>query len=109
VAARRDAPAVDEGGSMKTWQLASAAALAIGFLVGCASSGVVPTGAGTYMITKQSATGFHSGASVTADLYREAGEFCAAQKKELVRINVSEKDGVPGYAFASSQLEFRCQ
>lgn len=78
-------------------------------LAGCASSGVVPMGLGTYMVTKQSATGFHSGASVTADLYREAGEFCAKQQKDLEPINVAEKDGVPGYAFASSRLEFRCR
>jgi hypothetical protein len=84
-------------------------ALAALVLVGCASSGVVPMGSGAYMVTKQSATGFHSGASVTADLYREAGDFCAKQQKELQPINVAEKDGVPGYAFASSRLEFRCQ
>lgn len=81
----------------------------IGILVaGCTSTGVVPTGPDTFMVAKQSSTGFHSGASVTADLYREAGEYCAGMGKRILPVNVAAVDGVPGRSFANSNLEFRC-
>jgi hypothetical protein len=77
-------------------------------IFGCASSGPVPMGRDTFMITKQSSTGFHSGASVKADIYREANEFC--DKKGLKFQPVSDRalDGVPGRAFANAEIIFRC-
>jgi hypothetical protein len=50
------------------------------YLVGCASSGPVPIGKDTYMISKQSAGGaFVSSGSVKADVFREANQFCISQ------------------------------
>jgi hypothetical protein len=77
-------------------------------LTACASSGPVPIGRDTYMISKQSSTGFHSGASVKADIYREANEFCVKKGLEFQPVKDYSKDGVPGYAFANAEVVFRC-
>jgi len=77
-------------------------------LCACASSGPVPVGKETYMITKQSSTGFHSGSSVKADIYREASEFCNRQGMQLQPVRESSKDGAPGYSFANAEIVFRC-
>ena len=84
--------------------------LAIGIIAlsGCASSGPVPMGKDTYMISKQSSTGFHSGASVKADIYREANEFCIKKGLEFQPVKEFSKDGVPGYAFANAEVVYRC-
>ncbi len=78
------------------------------FLVGCASSGPIPIGQDTFMITKQSTTGFHSGASVKAEIYREANEYCLRVGKQLQPVSTGQIDGVPGRSFASAELSFRC-
>jgi hypothetical protein len=77
-------------------------------LTACASSGPVPIGKDTYMISKQSSTGFHSGGSVKADIYREANEFCIKKGLEFQPVKENSKDGVPGYAFANAEVVFRC-
>jgi hypothetical protein len=43
-----------------------------------------------------------------ADLYREANAFCAEQKKQFVKINVTEQDNKPFVRLANAKLEFRC-
>ncbi len=78
------------------------------FLTGCASSGVVPMGQDTFMISKQSATGFSSAGAVKADIYREGSAYCASQGKEFQPVNDHGVDGVPGRAFASAEVQFRC-
>ena len=77
-------------------------------LTACASSGPVSMGKDTYMITKQSSTGFHSGASVKAEIYREANEFCVKQGLQFQPVRDNAKDGVPGYAFANAEVVYRC-
>jgi hypothetical protein len=77
-------------------------------LTACASSGPVPIGRDTYMISKQSSTGFHSGSSVKADIYREANEFCLKNGLQFQPVKDNAKDGVPGYAFANAEVVFRC-
>ena len=91
---------------MKTHTLISIFVLLV--LTACASSGPVPIGRDTYMITKQSSTGFHSGASVKADIYREANEYCVKQGLQFQPVRENTKDGVPGYAFANAEVVFRC-
>ena len=80
----------------------------ISMLAACASSGPVSIGRDTYMIAKQSSTGFHSGGSVKADIYREASEFCVKQGLQFQPVSEIAKDGVPGYAFANAEVVFRC-
>jgi hypothetical protein len=77
-------------------------------LIGCASSGPVSMGKDTFMITKQSSTGFHSGSSVKADIYREASQFCINKGQELQPVSDRSLDGVPGRAFANAEIIFRC-
>lgn len=62
----------------------------------------------TFMITKQSSTGFHSGGSVKADIYKEANEYCLKRGLQFQPVRDSSKDGVPGYAFANAEVVFRC-
>jgi hypothetical protein len=78
------------------------------FLAGCASSGVIPMGQDTFMITKQSSTGFHSAGSVKADIYSEGSAYCVSQGKEFQPVNDHGVDGVPGRSFASAEVQFRC-
>jgi hypothetical protein len=78
------------------------------FLTGCASSGVIPMGQDTFMISKQSSTGFHSAGSVKADIYREGSAYCASQGKEFQPVNDRGVDGVPGRSFANAEVQFRC-
>jgi hypothetical protein len=85
-----------------------AALSAVALLAACASSGVVPVGQDTFMVTKQSTTGFHSGASVKAELFPEAAAYCGKVGKELQPVAERLVDGVPGRSFASAELTFRC-
>lgn len=78
------------------------------FLAGCSSTGVVSTGPDTYMVAKSGGGPGASGAEMSADLYREANAFCAAQKKQFVRISVTEQDNKPFVRLANAKLEFRC-
>ena len=77
-------------------------------LAGCASSGVIPIGQDTYMISKQSSTGFHSAGSVKADIYQEGFAYCAGKDKEFQPVNERGVDGIPGRSFASAEIQFRC-
>lgn len=77
-------------------------------LAACASSGIIPIGQETYMVTKQSTTGFHSASSVKAEIFPEAAAFCAKLGKEMQPVADSGIDGVPGRSFASAELTFRC-
>ena len=82
--------------------------LGVAFMTGCASSGVIPIGQDTYMISKQSSTGFHSAGSVKADIYQEGFAYCAAKDKEFQPVNERGVDGIPGRSFASAEVHFRC-
>lgn len=85
------------------------AALPLLALAGCASTGVVPTDGGTYMISKQSAAGvFGTPAGVTADIYVEANEFCAKRGQKVETVKVEPKDAIPFVRQGSSTLTFRC-
>ena len=78
-------------------------------LTGCVSSGVVPIGQGTYMLSKKSpGCGFSSAEGTKADLYIEANAFCAEQKKQIETVNAITRDGVPFVRCASAEIQFRC-
>jgi hypothetical protein len=79
-----------------------------GLFAGCSSTGVVSTGPDTYMVAKSGGGPGASGAEMSADLYREATAFCAAQKKQFMRISVTEQDNKPFVRLANAKLEFRC-
>lgn len=77
-------------------------------LTAYASSGIIPVGQDTFMVTKQSSTGFHSGASVKAEIFPEAAVYCSKIGKDLQPVSDRIVDGVPGRSFASAELTFRC-
>jgi hypothetical protein len=83
--------------------------LAVACIAGCASTGVVPTGRGEYMISKTDiGDTWSEGAKVLAKLYIEGNEFCAERGMELERIS---EETAPGRVFvrnASATLRFRC-
>jgi len=77
-------------------------------LSGCSSTGVVPAGDGTLMIAKTDGAPATSGAEVTADLYREAHDYCEKRQMDFKTISVDEKDWKAFVRLASSKVEFRC-
>ena len=78
-------------------------------VAGCASSGVIPIGSDTYMLTKTSAGGaFVSGAAVKGDLYVEANKFCADKNLVVETVEASSKNAIPFARMPSAELHFRC-
>jgi hypothetical protein len=78
-------------------------------LCACASSGVVPTGPDTYMLTKTSAGGmFVSGSSVKSDLYVEANKFCASKGLVVDTVDATSKNAIPFARMPSAELHFKC-
>jgi hypothetical protein len=64
---------------------------AVMLLAGCAShSGVVPAGQGSYMISKQAATGFPGLGNLKAEALQEANQHCLSEGRELVVTNSTE-------------------
>lgn len=75
----------------------------------CSSTGVVRMDSGTYNISKRSAQiGFGPPVGARADVYDEANNFCAKEKKEVETINLEMTDS--GFARPGSvSLHFRCK
>jgi hypothetical protein len=75
----------------------------------CSSTGVVRMDSGTYMIAKRSAQfGFGPPDGVKADVYREANDYCAKEKKEVETINLEVTNS--GFARPGNvSLHFRCK
>lgn len=84
-------------------------AAAIAALAGCASSGIIPTGADTYMVTKKSAAGvLTSGSEIKAELYVEANSFCGHQGKVVDTISTTAQNAIPFARMPNAELQFRC-
>lgn len=79
-------------------------------MVGCATnSGVVPSGAASYMISRQAATGFSGMGNLKADALREAGAYCTRQHKTAQLVSASES--TPPFVlgnFSKAEIEFKC-
>ena len=76
-------------------------------LSACASTGIVPMGKDTYMVSKQTATGFQPAVGITAEILQEANEFCQKQGLVMVVVSLNSKDGVPGRSYATAELVFK--
>lgn len=78
-------------------------------LVGCATpnTGIVTIGKDTYMSSKFGSFTTFSGGEVKAELYREAGDFCAKKGRQLTPLNSTSKDSRPA-EYASAEIQFRC-
>lgn len=74
----------------------------------CSSTGVIPMDGDTYMIAKRSAqAGFGPPTGTKADVYKEANEYCASQKRKVETVDLQMTNsgfGRPG----NVSLEFRC-
>ncbi|MGH8397585.1 MAG: hypothetical protein ACRETA_04990 [Gammaproteobacteria bacterium] len=69
-------------------------AVAVLFLAGCASTGVVQTGDNVYMISKESpGCGFASADSAMAEVYKEANAFCSEKGKAIKTVSAEAKHG----------------
>jgi len=87
----------------------TAALTLLSCLAACASSGVIPTGPDTYMLTKTSAGGvFVSGSSVKSDLYIEANKFCASKGLAVDTVDATSKNAIPFARMPSAELHFKC-
>jgi hypothetical protein len=85
-----------------------ATVLALGF-AGCASSGIIPTGPDTYMVTKKSAGGlFTSGNAVLADLYIEANDYCGHRGQVVDTVNTNAQNAIPFARVPNAKLDFKC-
>ena len=77
-------------------------------VTGCASTGIVPMDAGTFMVSKRAAqVGFGPPVAAKADIYRQANEFCAAKGKQVETVDYQGTDSGFGRP-ASASLQFRC-
>ena len=78
------------------------------FLAACSSTGVIPVGENSYMLSKQTATGFQTAVGVTSDVMEEASGYCSKLNKHFVIQNMQSRDGVPGRSYATVKLTFGC-
>jgi len=83
--------------------------LLIVFVSGCANtSGVLPLGDDSYLISR-SEKGFDTtGSAVKADAIKEANEYCSALSKKFELLKTNQKDMVPFKSDAQAEIEFRC-
>ena len=72
---------------------------------GCTSSGVIPAGPDTYMISAGGA-GFSTG-GVRASTYRQAQKFCADRGLVFVPVSFDSQPGVLGQRPPTADLTFR--
>jgi len=100
----RNGTCIMAGMKKRAW----ASLVAVAALVGCASTGVVPTGQDTYLIAKKSPqVGFGPPIGVKGEVYSEANEFCAKEGKAVETLKLEQTNS--GFARAAAvSLEFRC-
>lgn len=81
-------------------------------LAGCAAkfdmpeTGIIPIGKDMYMSSKFGGMEW-SGGVVKAELYKEAGAFCAKKGLQVVPVDSASKDASQ-YQYASAEIQFRC-
>ncbi len=78
-------------------------------ILGCGSTGIVPTGENKYMVSDTDiGDTWSDGNKVLAKLYRDANAFCAERNRVVETIS---EESAPGRVFvrnASATLRFRC-
>lgn len=85
--------------------------VADGLLAGCSatSTGIVPMGRDTYMISKEQGSGFPGLGTMKGEIITEAVQYCRKQGKEFQII--STKETQPPYILGNyprSEIEFMC-
>jgi len=101
-----EAAGLREGATMRKITLPLATAL----IAACAhTSGVTPTGKGTYMVSRSHWGVEPTGSSVKAEALKEANSYCARLHKEMELVNETQNDMVPFKSEAQAEIEFRCR
>ena len=91
------------------WHLLFVAIPGIGLVAaGCTSTGVVPADKDTYIVSDRGPTvGFSPAIRQTANVFKQANEFCNKQDKQVEQVKLDQQDS--GLARpASATLQFRC-
>jgi hypothetical protein len=75
----------------------------------CANtSGVVPIGGDSFLISR-SEKGFDvTGSAVKADAIKEANKYCKSKNETIEIIKITQKDMVPFKSDAQAEIEFKC-
>lgn len=77
------------------------------FLAGCASSGVVPLGQDSYMVSRRGSGAWTSSSELKAMVFQEANDYCAKQGKKTQVID-SHQEG-PGLGhLPEADVQFKC-
>jgi hypothetical protein len=74
-------------------------------LAGCTTSGVVPVGPNTFLITK-SVWGFSGAAPIKAEAIKEAADYCASHGKVLM-VTKTVENGVKFGTTPSAEIYFK--
>ena len=89
--------------------LRPSAVISAALLAGCVhTSGVIPTGDGTFVISRSEKGFDKTGYGVKANALKEATAYCAGQGKELQIVNAVQKDMVLMTSDAQAEVVFRC-
>ena len=72
------------------------------------SSGVVPSGRGTYLISLSQVCCDRNGFGVRKAAFEEASEFCATRGKTMTVVRAKQKGMVLFRSDAQAEVEFRC-
>lgn len=95
----------------KCMRVAKLAILAIPLsLCGCAAnSGVVPMGGGSFMVSRQAATGFSGTGNLKASAVKDASAYCAAHGQDFEVTSATQNEGpfILG-KYPRAEVNFRC-
>lgn len=76
-------------------------------LAGCTSTGVVPMGPDSYMISKQGSGGWTSMGKLTAEIMKEANKYCTSIQKKLMPVSTQAFPAGFG-RLPEAQVQFMC-
>ena len=79
-------------------------------LCGCATnSGVIPMGAGSFMVARQAATGFSGVGNLKADAVKDASAYCAERGQDFEVTSATQNEGpfILG-KYPRAEVTFRC-
>jgi hypothetical protein len=83
-------------------------AAAVAALAGCVSTGPIPIGEDTFMISKKGAGGgFTSVGAIKGEVFQEANAYCVSQGKKFQVVSTNEHPAGFG-RFPEAEVQFMC-